>query len=128
MISIQVPTIMAPEAVKAGSLMSARARGPEKLWPTNAEGTSPVHKGLFVLLQDEDGALDSEKNLHDARMRDLELSVILVSGGVDVSLPRKLTPLHAAGEGNVCAVTLMGKHNTPSDLGSKMGLDDTSGD
>ena len=120
-----VPTIMAPEVVKAGALMSASRRGPEKWWPTNAEGTSPVQKGLFVLLQDEDGALDVEKILCDAKMRDLELSLVIESGGVEISLPLKLTPLYAAGKGNVRAVTLMSKHNTPSDLGSKMGLDDT---
>jgi len=41
-------------------------------------GTSPVHKGLFVLLQEEDGSLDVDKMLYDARMRDLELSVLIV--------------------------------------------------
>jgi len=71
---LAVPTIMAPETVKVGALMSARGRGPEKRFPTNAEGTSPVHNGLFVLLQDEDGALDVEQILYAAKTRDLELS------------------------------------------------------
>jgi len=121
-----VPTIMAPETVKVGALMSARGRGPEKRFPTNAEGTSPVHNGLFVLLQDEDGALDVEQILYAAKTRDLELSELFESGGVEITLPLKVTPLHAAGKGDVHAMTLMSKHNTPSDLGSKMGLDDTT--
>jgi len=35
------------------------------------------------------------------------------------TLPLKVTPLHAAGKGDVHAMTLMSKHNTRSDLGSK---------